>query len=586
MFSVVTVVKVWRFGLYYEEVFSMGLVLTHLRGMKRLITIGFILLRQFMILIPYRLIFAPSAKIEKTIGKYLSSERPRMSAAEIAKETLEKLGPTYVKFGQFLSVRPDLVPPGFCEEFKKLQDCVPSFPFALVQRELRNELTRDYTEIFSEFDETPMAAASVSQVHRARLRTGEEVAVKVQRPGIREAMISDLFIMLRFAHLIERFIPSLRKNRPVMLVQEFTRWTERELYFRQEGKNALHFSHNFKDYPGVKIPKVYREYTTRKILVMEHIRGVNILHASERGIDKKAMARLIADSMLKQIFIDGFFHGDPHAGNIMLVDSATVAYLDFGIVGYLSEDLRAWIFDILCGMSAGDVTRVIGSFLELCNVSEDDIDLPGYRREMNEVLSELPIYEAAGIPFSQMLERFLNTSLEFGIRIPHDFVLVSKALTTFEGTCLTLDPDINIVEHLRSFVRKYIATSLEFEDALKQMIAAPFELGRLKRLVLKHGARAMKFFENPTVRLSSEAAGAIANNGDATGVNIAYGFIIAALILFAALLGNESALDRGLRSLLPMPRVPLLPLASLAGAGCLWVRLMVRNRSKKRKNNG
>jgi ubiquinone biosynthesis protein len=455
-----------------------------------------------------------------------------------------------------------------------------------VQRELRNELTRDYTEIFSEFDETPMAAASVSQVHRARLRTGEEVAVKVQRPGIREAMISDLFIMLRFAHLIERFIPSLRKNRPVMLVQEFTRWTERELYFRQEGKNALHFSHNFKDYPGVKIPKVYREYTTRKILVMEHIRGVNILHASERGIDKKAMARLIADSMLKQIFIDGFFHGDPHAGNIMLVDSATVAYLDFGIVGYLSEDLRAWIFDILCGMSAGDVTRVIGSFLELCNVSEDDIDLPGYRREMNEVLSELPIYEAAGIPFSQMLERFLNTSLEFGIRIPHDFVLVSKALTTFEGTCLTLDPDINIVEHLRSFVRKYIATSLEFEDALKQMIAAPFELGRLKRLVLKHGARAMKFFENPTVRLSSEAAGAIANNGDATGVNIAYGFIIAALILFAALLGNESALDRGLRSLLPMPRVPLLPLASLAGAGCLWVRLMVRNRSKKRKNNG
>jgi len=202
---------------------------------------------------------------------------------------------------------------------------------------------------------------------------------------------------------------------------------------------------------------------------------------------------------------------------------------------------------------------------------------------MNEVLSELPIYEAAGIPFSQMLERFLNTSLEFGIRIPHDFVLVSKALTTFEGTCLTLDPDINIVEHLRSFVRKYIATSLEFEDALKQMIAAPFELGRLKRLVLKHGARAMKFFENPTVRLSNEGAGAIANNGDATGVNIAYGFIISALILFAALLGNESALDRGLRSLLPMPLVPLLPLASLAGAGCLWVSLMVRNRSKKRK---
>jgi ubiquinone biosynthesis protein len=560
----------------------MGLVLTHLRGMKRLITIGFILLRQFVILVPYRLFFAPSAKIEKAIGKYLSSERPRMSHAEIAKETLEKLGPTYVKFGQFLSVRPDLVPPDFCEAFKKLQDCVPSFPFALAQRELRSELGRDYADIFSEFDETPMAAASISQVHRARLRTGEEVAVKVQRPGIREAMASDLFIMLRIAHLVERFVPSLRKNRPIMLVQEFTRWTDRELYFRQEGKNALHFSHNFKDYPGVKIPKVYREYTTRKILVMEHIRGINILHASERGIDKKAMARLIADSMLKQIFIDGFFHGDPHAGNIMLLDNATIVYLDFGIVGYLSEDLRAWIFDIICGMSAGDVSRVIGSFLELCNVREDDIDLPGYRREMNEVLSELPIYEAAGIPFSQMLERFLNTSLAFGIPIPHDFVLVSKAVTTFEGTCLTLDPDINIVEHLRAFVRKYIATSLELEDALKQLNAIPFELGRLKRLVLKHGARAMNFFENPTVRISSEGAGTIASSGDPTGVNIAYGVIIAALILFAALLSNENDLDRGLRSLLPLPRVPLLSLAGLAGAGCLWASLLKRNRSKKK----
>ncbi len=558
----------------------MGLVLTHLRGMKRLLTICLILLRQFMILVPYRLLFAPSAKTEKVFGKYLSSERPRISTAEIAKETLEKLGPTYVKFGQFLSIRPDLVAPEFCKEFKKLQDRVPPFPFAQVQRELRNELKRNLSEIFSEFDETAMAAASVAQVHHARLRTGEAVAVKVQRPGIREAMIADLFIMLRFAYLIERFVPSLRKNRPVILVQEFTRWTDRELYFRQEGKNALLFSYNFRDYPGVRIPKVYREYTTRKILVMEHIPGVNIINPPEQGIDKKEAARLIADSMLKQIFIDGFFHGDPHAGNILLVDRNTIAYLDFGIVGYLSGDLRAWIFDILYGMSEGNVSRVIGSFLELCNVRKDEIDFAGYHREMNEVLSELPVYEVAGVPFSQMMERFLNTTLEFGIRIPHDFVLVSKALTTFEGTCLSLDPEIKIVEHLRSFVKKYFATDLEFDDVLKKMKTAPFEMGRLKRLALKHGAKVLRFFEDPAIHIASEGAGGLGQGGDGAGVNIAYGFIIAALILFAAFVSNESDLERWLRSWLHLPRLPILSLAGLAGAACLLLGLVLRNLKK------
>lgn len=559
----------------------MSLILSHLRGMRRLLTICRILFRQYAFLAPYRYFFGPSEKLEKAVGKYLAPRRPKMSAPEIAKETLEKLGPTYVKFGQFLSVRPDLVPPDFCAEFKKLQDRVPPFPFAQVQRELRNELKRGPAEIFSEFDETAMGAASVSQVHRARLRTGEEVAVKVQRPGIREAMTSDLFIMLRFAYLIERFVPSLRKNRPVMLVQEFSRWTNRELYFRQEGKNALLFLHNFKDYPDVRIPKVYREYTTGKILVMEYVRGVNVLHAPAHGFDRIAAAHLIADSMLKQIFIDGFFHGDPHAGNIMLVDRNTIAYLDFGIVGYLSEDLRAWIFDILYGMSKRDVTRVIGSFLELCNVKEDDINIAEYRREMNEVLSELPVYEVAGIPFSSMMERFLNTSLDFGIRIPHDFVLVSKALTTFEGTCLALDPEIKIVEHLRTFVQKYMTTGLVFDDMLEELKATPFEMARLKRLAFKHGSRVLKFFETPQTRLANEGPVTMTAGRDVSGMNIAYGFIIASLILCTALLSNESDLERWVESFMHLPALPLLSLVSLSGAVGLWLWLVLRNRLKK-----
>ena len=559
----------------------MGSLFTRLRSIKRFFSIGLILFRQVIILWPYRLLTARYSKRDQVLGPYLRPGRPGQSAPELAKETLEKLGPTYVKFGQFMSIRPDLIPADYCNEFKKLQDKVLPFSFAQVREELNHELKRDYTEIFSEFNETALAAASVSQVHRARLHTGEEVAVKVQRPGIRTEMVSDILLMLFFANLLTRLVPSLRKHEPAVLIQEFSRWTDRELYFRQEGKNALHFAYNFKDYPGVAFPKIYREHTTRKILVMEYIQGVNVLHAPDNGVDKKAAAKLIADSMLKQLFIDGFFHGDPHAGNILIAKNGTIAYLDFGIVGHLSEELRACIFDILYGMSKGDVTRVISSFLELCDTREEEIDFPGYRRQMNEILSELNIYEATGIPFSQMMKRFLYTSLEFGIRIPHDFVLVTKALTTFEGTCLSLDPEVNIVELLRAFVQKHIMKAPGFDGLLKQLLATPFEMARLKRMALKHGARAIKFLDNPTVRIVSGGAGADGAGSGNPGVNIAYGFTIAALILSAALLSNESDLERWLKLRLCLPDIPVLPVLSLAAAAGFWLRLVRRNRREK-----
>jgi ubiquinone biosynthesis protein len=553
----------------------------HLRSIKRFAVICFILFKELVILWPYRMAFASGAEREKTISKYLRPARSRPTTPEIAKKTLEKLGPTYIKFGQFMSIRPDLIPAEFCNEFKKLQDNVPPFPFAQVKRELREELKSDYTRIFSEFDEVPLAAASVSQVHRARLMTGEEVVVKVQRPGIREAMVSDILIMLFFAKLLVRLVPSLKKHEPKVLIREFSRWTDRELYFRQEGKNALHFTYNFRDYPCVQFPKIFHVYTTRKVLVMEYIRGVNILHVPEGGIDRKAVASLIADSMLKQIFIDGFFHGDPHAGNILLTDRSSVAYLDFGIVGHLSEELRAWIFDILYGMSRGDTTRVINSFLELCSVREDEVDLAGYRRQMNEVLSELQVYEMAGIPFSQMMKNFLYTSLEYGIRIPHEFVLVTKALTTFEGTCLSLDPEIKIVEQLRGFVARHVAKMPGPDEVLDQLKAAPFELERMKRLVLKHGARIVKFLEDPVIRFGGEGAGGAKGERDRTGENIAFGFIIASLIVFAGLAEHESIFGKWLASLVHMPGLPLLPLVSLAVAALLGMRMIAGNRGRK-----
>lgn len=553
----------------------------YLGSIKRFMVICLILARQILFNLPYRLIFVPRPKSRKAIGKYLKTRGPKISAPVIVKETLEKLGPTYVKFGQFMSIRPDLVPPAFCNEFRKLQDKVPPFSFVHVKKELEKELKRGYTEIFSEFDETAVAAASVSQVHHARLRSGEEVAVKVQRPGVRAEMEEDILIMLFFAILLEKFVPSLRKNQPVMLVHEFSRWTDRELDFCQEGKNALHFFYYFKGYPQVKIPKVFLEHTTERILVMEFIHGVNTLEAPPEAIDRKAVAHLIAESMLKQIFVDGFFHGDPHAGNIFLIEKNAIAYLDFGIVGYLSEDLRAWTFDILYGMSEGNVERVIDSFLELCNVSEEEVNVAAYRRQMNEVLSELHICEIAGVPFTHMMERFLNTSLEYGIDIPHDFVMMSKAIATLEGTCLSLNPEIKIVEYLKPFVQKYVTIVPEWDDVINRLKSGPFELGKLKRLIAKHGVRALHLLERPTFRIEGGEFTNIVREMEKSSLNVAYGLLIAALVLFAASVSNESIFEQWLKSVFHLPVMPILSIGSLAIASYLWLRLYLRNRPKK-----
>ena len=554
-------------------------VYTHM--VRRFLVIGSVLLRQFFRYLPHGVRFIPETRDKKEIRKYLKTKRSKMSSPVIVKETIEMLGPTFVKFGQFLSVRPDLVPPEFCDELRKLQDRVPPFSFAFAKVEVEKELGRRHGEIFSEFDKSPLAAASVSQVHRARLKTGEEVAVKVQRPGIREEMETDILVMLFLSSMLERFAPSIRKNRPKMLVKEFSRWTDRELDFSKEGKNALEFSYYFKGYPRIKFPEIYLEYTTEKILVMEFIRGDNILDTPPA--DKKEVARLIAESMLKQIFVDGFFHGDPHPGNLFLLEKNTIAYLDFGIVGYLTRELREWSFDMLYGMAEGNVSRVIDSFLELCNVSVEEVDIAAYRRDINEVLAELHVCEIAGIPFTCMLERFLNTSLSFGVDIPRDFVIMSKAIATLEGTCMSLAPELRITEYLKPFVEKYMVVVPEFDEMLKRLKTGPFELGTLKRLVSKHLRKTVRFLENPTFRIESGEFRNIVGEMDKASVNISYGVIIASLIVFAATLSNESAFERWLTGVLHLPVLPLLPLMSLVVAGYLWIRLYLRNRPRKNK---
>ncbi len=557
-------------------------VMKYAGSVRRFLVICAILFWQLIINLRFRYWFVPAGR-KMDIRQHLRTRRPQVDRPQIARRTLEMLGPTFVKFGQFLSIRPDLVPAEFCEEFRKLQDKVPPFAFAEAQKELLQELKKDPIEVFAEFDKTPVAAASVAQVYRARLVSGEEVAVKIRRPGIRHQMEEDILIMLFLAHLFNKFVPGLRKNQLVMLVHEFARWTNRELDFSLEAKHALLIGHNLAHYHRVKIPKVFFNLSTERLLVLEFIHGVNPLDAPEGGINRKAVAHQIADSMLKQIFVDGIFHGDPHAGNILIMGKQTVAYIDFGIVGYLPEELRECTFDVLYAMSRCDATRVIDSFLELCDVDEDTVDIAGYRRKMNEVLVELTICEIANIPFTHLMQEFLNISLEFGLDIPHDFVIMSKAITTLEGTCLSIDPELRIVEYLQPFVEKYIVAVPNWEALLQQLKAGPFELHKLKRLVLKHGMRALRFIERPTLRVEGKEYQRITSELDKASVNESGGLMIAALVMFSATVRHDSYFESWLKALFHLPVAPNLSIASLILAGVLWVWLILRNRAIKKK---
>lgn len=557
-------------------------ILKYAGSAGRFVVICGVLARQSVLALRYRLVLAPRAAVSSDIRRHLKTHQPKRSAPEIAKETLERLGPTFIKLGQFLSIRPDLIPPEFCEEFRKLQDRVPPFSWLEARDVLWQELGRDPGEVFSEFDEAPVAAASVAQVHRARLANGREVAVKIRRPGVRRRMEEDILIMLFFAHLFEKLVPALRKNQLVMLVHEFSRWTDRELDFYEEGKHAMQFAHCFAGHRGIKIPKVYLALSTERMLVMEFIRGLNPLEAPPKSINRKAVARLLAESMLKQIFVDGFFHGDPHAGNTLVIGRQTLAYLDFGIVGYLTRELREWTFDVLYGMACADVPRVVDSFLEICDVDRESVNVPAYRRQMNEVLSELHVCQMANIPFTHMMERFLNTSLEFGLDVPHDFVIMSKAIATLEGTCLSLDPTLRIVDVLKPFVEKYIATVPSLDAALEQLRTGPFEVRRLQRLIVRHGERALRLLERPTFRIEGAEFSNIVREMDKSSVNVAYGILIGALIVFSATVSQETQFERWLRSVLHLPVAPLLSITSLALAAYFLTRLYLRNRISRR----
>lgn len=378
----------------------------------------------------------------------------QLSPPERLRLALAELGPTFVKLGQVLSTRHDLLPLTYITELSKLQDMAPSFPYQEVEAQILQELGQDVASLFAEFDPVPLAAASIAQVHAARLPSGERVAVKMRRPGIVEVIETDIDVMMGLAMLAERHIPGLDLYDPVGVVKEFARTIRREMDLSREGHTIEKFADNFKDAPDLYFPKIHWEHTGKSILTLEYIDGIKVsdLDALQRaGLDQKAIAKTGAETFLRMVMEHGFFHGDPHPGNVLILPGNVICLLDYGMVGRLDAKLRAYLADILMAIVKRDVDEIISILLYSGEIAES-LDVRMLRRDISEFIDsyyELPLEE---IEVSKMFMEFIEISATYHIKLQPDLILLAKALVTVEGMGRILDPHFDMMSILRPYV--------------------------------------------------------------------------------------------------------------------------------------
>lgn len=453
--------------------------------------------------------------------------------------TLERLGPTFIKFGQVLSVRPDLVPKSYIQELEKLQDDVPPFSFELVKQQIKSEFGRDVKDIFTSFDEKPIASASISQVHKATLRDGSKVAVKVQRPDVRKIMEIDVEIMKYAAKLLEKHMPNIRKFRPTEIVEEFWGWTEKELDFRKEAMNAKRFARNFAGSKKVKIPRVYDVLTTEKVLVMEFIEGTEIHHLKKAK--KEVIRRVIKDgfeSILTQVFVHGFFHGDPHPGNILVMKDGRIAFVDFGITGHFDEKLKAKCTDIFYGMINNDSESVAETLIDLSETEAENVD--ELKNDVSDVLESLQDSDISRVKVSRALEELMDTALNYGMRMPRSFVLFGKTIIILEGIALEYDPKFRIMDNSRPFIEELLMKKYSPSAQIKGFVKSMMRFRKFSEEFPGQASRTLKRLEKGSIKVDIEDTdiSKLSLEIDRSGNRVAYSMLIAALLIVGALTIN------------------------------------------------
>ena len=509
-----------------------------------------------------------------------------------ARRALEELGPTFVKLGQVLATRVDLFEPAWIAEFGKLQDSAPPVPYADIRQQLGEDLGAPPEEIFAAFNPEPLAAASIAQVHRARLVDGSEVVVKVRRPGIRPVIEADLRWMMRLAELVEAENPEMRNFHPLEIVRQFEQSLRRELDFATECRNAERIANNFAGYtdrdsvsppatdktPVIVIPRVYWQWTGERVCVQEFIDGIpgrDLAAADRADLDRKVLARRGAHAVLKMIVEDGFFHADPHQGNVFYLPGNRMAFIDFGMVGSLSEERRVQMIRMMLGLVQHDAARVADVMLDWSG--DSSVDEKGLILEIQAFVDQYHGIPLKQLSFGTMLNDLTGILRKHRVALPADLALLIKAFITLDGMGRELDPDFDTAGEAiplleQSLRALYAPTALikrgwrSAGEMLGVISDLPYDISRL----LRAARRGRLEVHIDVTRLKH-----FGNQLDGAANRLVIGIVVAAIIIGSSIVMTVP----GGPTLFGLPTFGLLGFLG-AAAGGVWLLLSIWKSNK------
>ena len=520
--------------------------------------------------IVYRL--SANAAIRIGLKVIRAAPPPQTTYATRIRMALEELGPTFVKLGQVLSMRPFLIPIDLVVELTKLQDQVSPMPPESALKIIEENLGCKISEKFSEFDSRPIASASLSQVHTARLLDGTPVVIKVQRAGIKKIIEADMVILRDIAALLEKHIPESRQYDPSGMISELAKSTKKEINFLLEARNIEIFARNFSDDKRIIVPRVHWDFTTRLMITMDRIDGIKIndlTQMREMGINPSQVCRVGGDMVFKMVFEHGFFHADPHPGNLFVTNDGRIAPLDFGMMGFLSGSQLIDIGEMLAAVVSNDAKMLVYTFSKLGVIPESTNNLL-LETELNEMLSRYHRTPLAKIDMSTISEEFFDIVHKHGLKVRSEFMVFGKALVTYEEVARQLDPDYDFIKSAAPYVKKLALKKFEFKRLAGDIQMAVSEI---REFLLNFPREARLFtgkLNKGQVKIGLDIMGLdkLIMELDRASNRLAYAIVIAAIIVGSSFI---MTVDVGFR----VYGVPILGLLGYLFAGVLGAILAI-----------
>lgn len=506
----------------------------------------------------------PLSTQRENLNALSSSERLRMA--------FEELGATFIKLGQMLSLRSDFIPAEFASELSKFQDSVQKDDTEKIKSALTKEYGKPVTDVFLEFDETPIAAASIAQVHKAKLKNGETVAVKILHPGVAEKIESDLDILKNLSKLIEKHIPESKPYQPVEIIKEFDKTIKKELNLVFEGHNIDTFRNYFQDDPTVKMPTVYWEYSTESILVTEFINGIKVselLKNEVADIDPKQVTMNSANALMKQIFEIGIFHADPHPGNIFVLPGNIIAPIDFGNVGRVDDEMRNAFVEMIMGIVDQDPHRIVRALINIGFV-DDHTNLRGLKVDLMEFIQHYYKVPLNRINLSKLIDEFIELLRTHQVKLPADLSVLIRTLVISEAVARELYPQFNLAEILIPFTKKAYLNKLNPFTRFQSLIRTAEEgFDLLKKLPEDLQSILYKFRNDKfTITFKHDGLEEFGRRIDSASNRLSFAIIIAALII-----GSSMIMYLG-KGNLPLS-YPVIGISGFAVASVLGIWLLI-----------